>query len=217
MKQPDVVVSMRTGTTLNKSPSPSVPKSSHIILDGFVPRLWRSWLSSLDGEAIWRSLWNNLDEVARAYYFRTNVYLPHDALAIDDVGCMDQLRDCVHTQPHNNHFRQIAAFALLVACFYFELTSLPLFQNRKVYCKGAIRCRLKGPVTYQALDRVHRSELVFLAENEVIGYYKGDNDLCSVCHRYQKKVKFTIRHVNEPMTISFKSNLQGKRKMSGFP
>ena len=217
MKQPDVVVSMGTGTTVNESASRSVPNSRHIILDGFVPRLWRSWISSLDGEATWRNLWNSLDETARAYYFRTNVYLPHNALAIDDVGCMDQLRDCVHTQPHNDRFRQVAAFALLVACFYFELTSLPLFQNGKVYCKGAIRCRLRGPVICQALDRVHPSVLVFLAENEIIGYYKGDNDLCPICRRYQKEVEFTIRHINEPMTIFFQSVLQGKRRISGFP
>ena len=155
--------------------------------------------------------------MTREYYFRTNVYLPHGTLAIDDVGCMGPLRDSVHSQPHNGRFRQLTAFALLVACFYFELTSPTFFQNGKVYCKGTVRCRLRGPVICQTLDRVHPSDLVFMVENELIGYYKGTDDLCPVCHRYQKEVEFAIRHVNEPTTIFLQSTLQGKRRISGFP
>jgi len=174
-------------------------------------------MSSLDGQGAWRDLWNRLDEMARGDYFRTNVYIPSDALAIDDIDRMDQLRDYVHTQPHNDRFRRVTAFALLVATFFFELTSEPLFQNGKVYCKGTIRCRLKGSAICQTLTRIHPSDLVFLAENEIIGYYKGDEDLCSRCHRYQKEVEFAIRHLNEPMTIYLQSPLHGKRRISGFP
>ena len=218
IKQPDVVVSLGTGTTVNGNALPPTDSNfRHVINDGFVPRLWRSFMSSLDGQSTWRDLWNRLDNTAKDSYFRANVYLSNDALGIDKIEHMDQLRDSVHVQPHNHRFRDRAAFALLAASFFFELTSPPLFLNTKHYCRGVIRCRLNGNAICPTLNRVHSLDLEFLAENEVIGYYKGSEDVCPRCHRYQKEVEFAIRHLDDPVTISLQSALYGRRNVSGFP
>ena len=216
--QPDVVLSLGTGTNINEdSPSPLAASFRHVILDGFLPRIWRSYMSDKDGERTWRELWNSLDDTVRADYFRANVRLPDSLLAIDRVDHMDQLREYVHTQSHNDRFRQILPFALITSTFYFELTTLPLFQKGKLYCKGIVRCSLKGAAICQTLKRVHPSNLVFMAGNDIIGYYKADEDLCPSCTRYRKEVEFTVRHRDEPVTISMQSNLQGKRRISAFP
>ena len=99
-------------------------------------------MSSLDGQSAWRELWNRLDDSSRAQYFRTNIHLPDSALAIDDVSCIDELRVCAHSQSQNDGFGQTTAFALLISSFFFELTSAPLYQNGKVYCKGTSATRV---------------------------------------------------------------------------
>ena len=215
--QPDIVVSLGTGTNINQDQSPRAASFRHIIQDGFVPRLWRSFMSSLDGQSAWRELWNRLDDSSRAQYFRTNIYLPNSALAIDDVNCIDELRVCAHSQSQNDGFGQTTAFALLISGFFFELTSAPLYQNGKVYCKGSIRCRLQGQLIVQALNRVHPSDLIFMTDHEIVGYYKGDEDLCHMCQRYGKNVEFVVHHLDESVSIFLQSVIEGRRRISGFP
>ena len=174
-------------------------------------------MSSLDGQSTWRELWNRLDDSSKAQYFRTNIYLPDSALAIDDVSSMDELRVCAHLQSQNNGFGQTTAFALLISSFFFELKSAPLYQNGKVYCKGTIRCRLAGRIINQTLKRVHPTNLVFMTDHEIVGYYKGGEDLCQLCYRYRKDVEFVIHHLDESMSIFSQSVTQGRRRISGFP
>lgn len=139
------------------------------------------------------------------------------SLAIDDINQMDQPRDCVHTQLHNERFRRVTAFALLIAIFYFKLTCLPLYQNGKLHYTGTVRCWLKGSVMCQSINRVHPGSLIFKADQDVIGQYRGEDDLCGSCHRYRKKVESSVRHLDDPLTISMDSTLRGKRRISGFP
>lgn len=53
--------------------------------------------------------------------------------------------------------------------------------------------------------------------HEIVGYYQGDKDLCSLCRRYGKNVDFAIHHVNESMNTSLQSVTRGRRRTSGFP
>ena len=65
---PDVVLSLGTGTE-QKSDSLALQCFQHILKDGFIPRLCRSFMSSLDGERAWRDLKNRLDGSNKADYF----------------------------------------------------------------------------------------------------------------------------------------------------
>ena len=55
IEKPDVVISLGTGTGSRTSSTPA-PNFRHVIHDGFIPRLWRCFMSSLDGQGAWRDL-----------------------------------------------------------------------------------------------------------------------------------------------------------------
>lgn len=174
-------------------------------------------MSSLDGQAAWRDLWNRLDEQSRNNYFRMNVALSSTAPAMDDVDRMNELRSYVHAQPNSDDERQRIIYALLAATFYFELNSIPTFYCGRYFCHGTIRCRLKGVAIQQVLGRLHGSGLAFMTEQETLGYYAPSKDFCQSCYRYRKQVRFVVRQVSETVNLHLQSTRQGKRSISAFP
>ncbi len=152
--QPDIVVSLGAGTEKDCT-SPRAPNFRHVFRDGFIPRLYRSFLSSLDGEGTWRELMNRLDERSRRDYFRLNISFSDQELAIDDIDCMNDLRASVHLRPRMFQDNKSIASALLTFTFFFELITIPLFDSRMFYCQGIIRCRLQGNVIVQALAHLN--------------------------------------------------------------
>lgn len=216
IQRPDIVVSLGTGTG-SDSQSPHAPNFRHVIQDGFIPRLWRSFMSSLDGQSTWRDLWNRLDERSRDNYFRFNVSLSGDGPAMDDIQRIDELRACVHLQPDSGKSQLNTAFALLISTFFFELSSAPTFQAGRYFCEGTIRCRLSGRTICQTLRRIHQLNLTFMTSDQVLGQLEPENDLCTGCSRYLKKVHFIIRHPTEQITMFVQSTTMGRRNLSSFP
>jgi hypothetical protein len=212
---PDIVVSLGTGAQ-KTSTSPRTTDFRHVILDGYVPRLWRSYMSSFNGQKIWDELINSVDERKREDYIRLNSVLPSDEPAIDNTDRMDELRESVHV-PEMYRVCEKTLYALLVCAFYFELASIERIREGQYHCRGTIRCRLPGIPAVNSLTRCHVSNLAFLTDVETLGYYAGNLDLCVLCHRYQKKVDFVVRHPTELVTIYAESITQGRRKISAFP
>ncbi len=212
---PDVVVSLGTGAQ-KTSTSPRTTDFRHVILDGYVPRLWRSYMSSFNGQKILDELMNSVDERKREDYIRLNSVLPSDEPAIDNTDRMDELRESVHV-PEMYRVCKKTLYALLACAFYFELASIERVREGQYHCRGTIRCRLPGIPAVNLLTRCHVSNLVFLTDVETLGYYAGNLDLCVLCHRYQKKVDFVVRHPTELVTIYAESITQGRRKISAFP
>ena len=216
--QPDVVLSLGTGTEAEaKSPrSPRAPNFRHLFNDGFIPRLCRSFLSSLDGERAWRHSVNHLDNSARADYFRLNVSYSGEEPRLDDVNCMSSLRKSVHLQPQGSKDRASIAYALLAASFYFELDVLPKFEAGRYVCQGTIRCRNQFERVWKSLTRLKHAPLDFATETEHLGLLTPD-DICVHCHLYGKKVQFNVRRLEELVSISLRVNELERRKISGCP
>ncbi len=212
---PDVVVSLGTGAQ-KTSASPRTTDFRHVILDGYVPRLWRSYMSSFNGQKIWDELMNSVDERKRGDYIRLNSVLPSDEPAIDNTDRMEELRESVHVPQMYRACRR-TLYILLVLTFYFELASVERVREGQYRCHGTIRCRSPGLSIVKLLARVNVSNLVFATDVETLGYYGGYKDLCVLCHRYQKKVDFLVRHPTELVTIYGESVTQGRRKISAFP
>lgn len=185
-------------------------------MNGFVPRLWRSFMSSLDGQKVWQDVLNRLDQQSRGDYFRLNVFLPYEEPRIDDISSMPKLRTSVHAQPQLSQNCSEVATALLVASFYFELTELPRLSSGRYICQGSIRSRLSGSVCVTASDRVLGLDWSFVTDTEVLAHYRGAEDLCSECSRYCKKVRFMVRSPHESFTLFVQSSSR-TRKISGFP
>ncbi len=211
----DVVVSLGTGAQ-KTSTSPRTTDFRHVILDGYVPRLWRSYMSSFEGQKIWDELMNSVDERKREDYIWLNSVLPSDEPAIDNTDRMDELRESANVSQMYRDCEK-TLYALLISAFYFELAPDPeRVREGQYHCRGTIRCRLPGISIVKLSTNINVSNLVFITDIETLGYYGGDLNLCVSCHRYQKKVDFMVRHPTEFVTINAESVTQGRRKIR-FP
>ena len=213
---PDVVVSLGSGTQ-KISPSPRTTDFRHVILDGYVPRLWRSYMSSFNGQKIWDELVNSVDEKKRQSYIRLNSFLPSNEPAIDNVDRMAEMRESVHVPDMIQNCKR-TLYALLISAFFFELRCTPeRIREGQYYCRGIIRCRLPGITIVNLLKQYNTSHLGFVTDLETLGFYEGTLDLCGLCHRYQKSVDFSIHHPDEFVSIYVQSITQGRRRISAFP
>jgi len=159
---------------------------------------------------------NFVNERKREDFIRLNFVLPSDEPAIDNIDRMDELRESVHVP---QMYRDCAKtlYALLIFAFYFELASVPeRLREGQYHCRGTIRCRLSGNSIVKLLARCDIFNLDFITDVETLRHYEDNLDLCLLCHRYQKKIDFLIRHSTELVIIYAQSITQGRRKISAF-
>ena len=159
---------------------------------------------------------NRLNERSRGDYFRLNISFSSQEPAIDDIDCMNDLRASVHLRSRMFQDNRSIASALLTFTFFFELTTIPLFDSRMFHCRGIIRCRLQDNVIVQALARIHSSDLEFVTELETLNLLKPKEDVCHLCHRYCKQVNFYIRHSSDFIAVYLQSDHHKRRKLDGF-
>ncbi len=91
LSRPDLVVSIRVGTS-RKTKSPRAASFRHVLFDGFIPRLWRAYISSFNGESNFKDVTNSLDRKNRKDYKRLNVVLLRNEPAINNTSRIDELR-----------------------------------------------------------------------------------------------------------------------------
>ncbi|KAL8939686.1 MAG: hypothetical protein Q9216_003226 [Gyalolechia sp. 2 TL-2023] len=212
---PDVVLSLGTGTE-DYLKSAKAPHFRHVFNDGFIPRLCRSFMSSLDGERAWQDLENRLDDCSRSDYFRWNIPLYGEEPRIDDIEQIDRLRASVHVQADREENRRQTAVALLAATFYLELKDIPPFECGQYTCHGMIKCRNNFEAVLEALTRLCGDGITFRTDQIGLGSLSG-NDMCSMCGRYVKDVVFNVRHLEETISIRLQYQQRHRRKISGFP
>ena len=139
-------------------------------LDGYVPRLWRSYMSSFDGQKIWDELMYHVDKENQEGHIRLNVFLLKDRSALDNTDCKDELRESVHI-PQSLQDCKETLFALLVSVFYLELCSVPRsLPGGRYHYHGITRCRLLGDAIVQLLPQFCRSSLAFTTELHTLNY-----------------------------------------------
>ena len=212
--QPDLVLSLGTGT----GPQPkTAPDFRHIFRDGFGPRLFRHMMHSFEGDNPWRDLVNHLDKESRKDYIRLNISLPDMLPAIDDESQKEQYQESIQLQyPTQNDDINIAS-AFLISRFFFELDTLPQWTSGRYHCQGTIRCRLPGYTIAESMKRIQTAELSFVFESDTIGLVDWSNDICTSCHRYNKKVEFFVKDLVTSVTISLKNGSGNSRRLSAFP
>ena len=216
--QTDVVLSLGTGSDVRDTlKSPGAPPMRNVISDGFLPRLYRSLMSSLDGENVWRDFKNRLPPDVRDDFFRFNLFLDTREPDIDDIGCLDELQRSVKKQMLTDQTCKQVCQALLVSCFYFELDSSPYYEGGGYTCSGKIRCRINCHKAVEALVQVVSGPIEFGFDHEVLGILDVSADQCSGCSQYAKQVSFRIRHPSDRVAIVMRFNYNESRKISGFP
>ena len=188
----------------------------HMILDDYLSRLWRSYMSFFNEQKIWDELMNFVNERKRENYIRLNFVLFSDESMIDNTDRMNELRESVHV---SQMYRDCAKtlYALLIFAFYFELTSVPeRLREDQYHCRDTIQCRLSENSIIKLLARCDIFNLDFITDVETLKHYEDNLDLCLLCHQYQKKIDFLIHHSTQLVIIYAQSITQERRKISAF-
>ncbi|THC93591.1 hypothetical protein EYZ11_006944 [Aspergillus tanneri] len=185
---PDVVVTLGTGS---ETASPKASRFRNALVDGWIPRVYRSWKTSFNGHVTWKEVEMRLGK--EDGYFRFDEFLPYGLPAMDSTDCMDLLSDQTRMQCGEDH--EEAALALLTACLYFQLNGPPDYQTGLYHCTGARD---------------------FYKENLNLGLQLSSDDICQVCHRYSLPVRFFVRDLNENITLSLRLGAT-IRRLSAFP
>lgn len=177
--------------------------------NGFIPRLVRSFLSSMDGEDTWQQLCNRLPREVKDKYFRFNVKFngSEPAIAIDSVGKMQELKQRGRTEI--NLGKKIdAAESLIAKHFYFELEALPIYRGGRYQCTGRIFCRFSGARQLALLTRLSQNSAHFLSGERPMTGVQVDKI-------FQPKVEFSVKGLEEEVTIFLRSG--STKLISGFP
>ncbi|TGJ72354.1 hypothetical protein EYR41_004253 [Orbilia oligospora] len=121
----DLVLSLGTGTQLQKGKDDTRNKSSlsGIFGKGFLSRLYKSFMSSLDGENVWNDLWSRLS-------------------SLDDVSKLSEMRAAAN-QSSPAQYSSISELSQTILCtmFYAELERAPRYYDGAYECDLVIRCR----------------------------------------------------------------------------
>ncbi|KAF7594879.1 hypothetical protein BBP40_007913 [Aspergillus hancockii] len=135
---PDVVLTLGTASEI---PPPRPSSFRNIVVDGWIPRVYRSLRASFDGRATWKELETRLDEKNLENYFRFDVFLPAGLPAMDNTKCMDHLSSQARRGTGGRYNLEDAALALLTTCLFFQLDAMPEYRAGLFFCVGTIRCR----------------------------------------------------------------------------
>ena len=198
---PDIVVSIGTGSA-EDSTSPLAASFRHVVMDGFIPRLWRAYMSSFDGERIFWDFVNGLDPQSRGRYRRHNV-LSKDLPSMDNISHLEEMGQLVLSNPSSMADCRATLLGPLASSFYFELAGMPGERGSHFSCIGFIRCRIPGPTVPLLLERVFPLplELSFVMEKQFNEAYREVQDFCTSCLQFRKLVRFVVRDLEQQVAM----------------
>ncbi|KAK3670766.1 hypothetical protein LTR78_009338 [Recurvomyces mirabilis] len=212
----DAVLSLGTGTAA-ATPSPHTIPGRRTLEEKFIPRLCRSFLTSLDGELTWRSLLCSLGKEALDRFFRLNIEFRGYEPRLDDVSAIDELSRSVNAAKDDKQLNAVK-LALLATSFFFELRRAPKFDSSGFYiCQGEICVRGDYVRILMGLRSIDKTGTIgFWNDQQSLGRLDLDTDKCSVCNRFCKQVCFFVRHPMEKVSIALALG-ERRRQISGFP
>ena len=211
----DVVLSLGTGRE-EKSGSPTIPVFRNILKDGFLSRLTRSLVHSLNGETAWRECLNRLDAERKASFIRMNIPLPRGvSVRLDDITKMASLQAIVQGQSELREEQHHTVFSLLLSTFFFELDRMPVYYEGLYYITGSLRCRYDARKIFQCLRNF--STAMEITTTEAFLGVLQEESICSACHRFKKPLVLRVRDLATAVSIYIKTAQHPKRHISGSP
>ena len=211
---PDFVLSLGTGKEA-ESPTSTSPLRSRF-RDGFVPRLVRSLVYSLNTENPWRELMNHLDDATKTSYVRLNIpFQLGEKIRLDDTSKIEYLMSSVREQKGSVQQQQSIILSLLASCFYFELKKRPHFQGGCFEVSGFLRCRADARKILTTLHKFSSSVQVVTA---LASFGQLDETfICSTCHRLTKSLAFQVNSITDTIKIELATQDGDRRQISGSP
>ncbi|OJD23221.1 hypothetical protein ACJ73_05431 [Blastomyces percursus] len=211
--KPHVVISLGTGTV---SRALKTSDSRNILLDGWLPRIYRSYMSSFDGEETWNELQGELDDQTSKNYFRLNYSFTGARPSIVDISAMENISRSIQKNPPAADKMEEALLTLLASSLFFELDSIPEFQNGFFRCVGTIRCYGPTRPIIRSLLALRPAHHEFYKDDINLGLYLSEDDICVEFQRYCQPVRFSVRHLQEKITMTLRSDGTALL-LNGFP
>lgn len=197
-----------SGADSNASPS-HAGRSLH---DTAPLRLWRAYCSSpcMDGTAAYKEGLNHVPHAMRFRTFRLDHALDGNLPRLDDVGQLAALTSRSYRVPDE------LVGAVLATCFFFELDEAPILVRGQYYCRGSILCarRQARRIMERVLVEFPGAEVCTL-RGDGLGRV-GEDDGCTVCGYYRKRVRFPVGSLDEEVTILFTGSSH-QHPIGGFP
>jgi hypothetical protein len=107
--------------------------------------------------------------------------------------------------------------ALLVSRLFFELNHYPKYGLELYEYIGHIRCRINSHVFIKILRVLYLAYLEFIINGKTLLVSLSNSDICKLCHRYRRIIKFHVRRLNDPIKLLLRFSPNNKRKFNDFP
>jgi len=219
IEEPDFVVSLGTGYQRQPTSSPCTSGPRGILRDGFIPRSYRAFMSSLSGRKLWQEFRNCGRGDTEGRYFRFDIEFDGREPSLDNINQMEGLK--LRAQAEHSKSKELDNLArcVVASLFYFEFESTPQYEDGEISCAGHILCRLRSgdPALEVVLLQLSKSSAKFALQNHTLPGVIGD---CSFSDRYgnfRKRVEFTVNSRQQRIPIHLREGSSLSNNISGSP
>jgi hypothetical protein len=213
----DFALSIGTGTTDHDSRASSADSHSPV-KDRFLSRLYKTFMKSLDGEKMWREIFNSLTEREKGRYHRLNLPIQGKEPTLDDIVSIDALKTQARSWIKANQRFLPSLDSIYASMFYFELDRYPRYSDNAYRCVGHIHCRVKMPLNgrrrlYERLDSTSSYFLVLGHPTRCVDYIPTSSSIPP----FKRKIQFTVESMDEDIGITLLGLTSSPKTISGLP
>nr|OQO31369.1 hypothetical protein B0A51_03364 [Rachicladosporium sp. CCFEE 5018] len=186
------------------------------VKDRFVARVFRTFMKSMDGERVWREIYNSLAERDKDRYHRLNLPLEGKEPDLYDVeSMMDLKRQSIQWLAPETRLAATLD-SIIASMFYFEVDSFDLQPDGLFRCVGNVYCRLR-------LNRSGREYLFTLLKSSSSYFCVNGQPTPCVEHipkggpPFRRAVSFSVDSLNDNLNITLLGLTSSPKSISGLP
>lgn len=213
----DFAISIGTGTNDHESHNFSADAFSPV-KDRFISRLYKTFMKSLDGERVWRQIFNSLTEREKGRYHRLNLPIQGKEPTLDDVMSIKTLKEQANCWIRSNQRFLPSLDSIYASMFYFELAEYPIYADNTYKCVGNIYCRVNMPSQgrrrlYEKLDSTSSYFLVLGEPTRCVDYIPAYSSMPP----FKRRVQFKVETLDEDIGITILGLTSSPKTISGLP
>ncbi|THC89924.1 hypothetical protein EYZ11_010621 [Aspergillus tanneri] len=214
--EPGTLISLGTGSAnVGHPPGLGLARRRRSKKRGFAFRVYDFFMASMDAKEAWKKFLGQLDEATKRNYHRLDVTFPSQEPRLNSAGEVRWMTSLVDKEARI----QVppALTSLLLASLFFELSSVPQWEDGFYHCIGTIRCRVRGNIFVDALTKLHPHASAFILGEETLGISPYSDAVCEMCRRYCVPVRFAVKELHSRITLSLRLDGEQAQPLGGFP
>jgi hypothetical protein len=211
---PHFVLSVGTGH--QRASSHDSSRYRGILLDGFLPRILRAFLSSpsLDAENSWTALSNRLPHLVKDRFTRLTVEFTDELPQLDNASQIPRLMQIASESPLDLDRQKRKLWA---SRFFFELQSRPEKVRDYYVCRGTVLCRFSDSRSLLAAIRRYCARPLIVLENKALIRLTDENCLCQRCGNFRREVIFEVPQLGHQVAMSLEFGGTKRNYLASFP